>query len=72
MKAKPCYVYVDPETFLPVQFETPYGFAFVPEPGVALRFGFVRRYLEVQYLPRTPANLALADIRAQHPDATGP
>jgi hypothetical protein len=27
------------------------------------------RYLTFEYLPRTEANLALADIRAQHPDA---
>jgi hypothetical protein len=26
----------------------------------------------LEYLPRTVANLALTDIRAQHPDATGP
>jgi hypothetical protein len=69
---KPSYVYIDPDTYLPVQFETPYGLAFVPEPGVALRFGFARRYLDIEYLPRTAANLALTDIRAQHPDATGP
>jgi hypothetical protein len=28
------------------------------------------RYLKFEYLPRTEGNLALADIRAQHPDAT--
>src|SRR5215207_8217876 len=28
------------------------------------------RYLTFEYLPRNSANLALADIRAQHPDAT--
>jgi hypothetical protein len=28
------------------------------------------RYLNFEYLPRTEGNLALADIRAQHPDAT--
>jgi hypothetical protein len=66
---KPAYAYVDPETFLPVQLETPYGFVFAPKPGVALRFGFVERYLEIEYLPRTEDNLALTDIRAQHPDA---
>jgi hypothetical protein len=30
------------------------------------------RYLAYEYLPRTDDNLALTDIRAQHPDATGP
>ena len=30
----------------------------------------VDRYLKFEYLPRTEATLALADIRAQHPDAT--
>jgi hypothetical protein len=30
------------------------------------------RYLEVEYQKRTAENLALTDIRAQHPDATGP
>jgi hypothetical protein len=26
----------------------------------------------IEYLPRTAANLALTDIHAQHPNATGP
>ena len=30
------------------------------------------RYLMFEHLPRSVANLALTDIRAQHPDATGP
>jgi hypothetical protein len=30
------------------------------------------RYLAYEYLPRTDDNLALTDIRAQHPDAIGP
>ena len=36
-----------------------------------VRFHFVLRTLTFEYLPRTDANLALTDIRAQHPDATG-
>ena len=32
----------------------------------------VTRYLTFEYLPRTDANLALTNIRAQHPNATGP
>ena len=65
------YAYVDPETFAPVRVETPHAYV-VPLVGRALRFRVVVRYLKFEYLPRTPANLALTDIRAQHPDATGP
>ncbi len=42
-------------TFMPIELHTS---------------GVVDRYLTFEYLPRTAANLALADIRAQHPDAT--
>jgi hypothetical protein len=68
------YFYVDRETFIPVQVEEPGGSAYFEaskEVG-PLRFGFVRHYLTYEYLPRTDDNLALTDIRAQHPDATGP
>ena len=51
------HVYVDSETFDLVQEEWP---------------NVVVQYLTFEYLPRTAANLALTDIRAQHPDATGP
>jgi hypothetical protein len=37
-----------------------------------VRLKFVNRYLSYEYLPRTAANLALTDIRAQQPDAKGP
>ena len=50
--------YVDPDTFYPVEIDLP-GYAEI-------------RYLAYEYLPRTAANLALTDIRAQHPHATGP
>jgi hypothetical protein len=65
---RPSYAYVDPETFFPVQTEIPGGF------GAAggQRFDLVLRFPTYEYLPRTAANLALTDIRAQHPDATGP
>ena len=56
----PAYAYVDPATFYPVEIHNP-------------EFRGVRsvmRFLTFEYLPRTPANLALTDIRAQHPDAT--
>lgn len=63
--------YVDPETFAPVRFDWPYGLTIVPA-GPYLHFHVVQRFLTYEYLPRTAANLALTDIRAQHPDATGP
>jgi hypothetical protein len=68
----PEYIYVDPETFYPVQVESPHGYA-LPSPGGRLvRFHSVIRYLTFEFLPGTAANRALADIRAQHPNATGP
>jgi hypothetical protein len=58
------HVYVDPETFHLVGTDS------LPETDEAGRTGKrVRRYLTYEYLPRTPSNVALADIRAQHPDA---
>jgi hypothetical protein len=66
------YAYVDPETFFPVREEWPTGYAIVAPDGRVYRFDVVVRYLTFEYLPRTAANLALTDIRAQHPDATGP
>jgi hypothetical protein len=66
------YAYVDPETFFPVREEWPTGYATVAPDGRVHRFDVVVRYLTFEYLPRTAANLALTDIRAQHPDATGP
>ena len=62
------YVYVDTETYHPVQTESPNGY--ITLPGQRLRFDVVQRYQTFEYLPRTAANLALSDIRAQHPDAT--
>ena len=62
----PTYYYVDPETYYPVRIE---------ESGVGpgnTRFDSVVGYLVYEYLPGSPANRALADIRAQHPNATGP
>jgi hypothetical protein len=73
----PIYVYVDPETFYPVGFEwTASQVEIVGGPGGSsyrrVRVRDVTRYLTFEYLPRTAANLALTDIHAQHPDATGP
>jgi hypothetical protein len=67
---QPFYWYVDPVTFYPVGMEGPGGLA-VPG-GRFLRLHVVVRYLAFEYLPRTAANLSLIDIRAQHPNATGP
>ena len=66
---EPLYWYVDPKTFHPVGMEGPAG---IDRPGRRfLRLDVVVRFLAYEYLPRTAANLALTDIRAQHPDATG-
>jgi hypothetical protein len=69
---EPAYQYVDPETYYPVQWESSDGVA-IPSPGEPpVRFHEVIRWLTYEYLPGTPANRALADIRAQHPNASGP
>jgi hypothetical protein len=62
---EPEYGYFDPETLYPVAWEYARDPVF---PGIRQR----ERYLAYEYLPRTDDNLALTDIRAQHPDATGP
>ena len=67
---EPQYWYVDPETFYPVETRGPGVIAPPGRPFVRLHF--VMRYLTFEYLPQTAANLALTDIRAQHPNATGP
>lgn len=65
--------YVDPETFAFVREEMPNSVGITPGPGFEhFRFDMVIDYLAFEYLPRTAANVALTDIRAQHPDATGP
>jgi hypothetical protein len=71
------YVYVDPETFYPVEIvATLYQVEIVGGPGTSTysRVGVrdVMRFSTFEYLPRTAANLALTDIHAQHPNATGP
>jgi hypothetical protein len=61
---------VDPDTLQPVGMG---GIVRISEPGGRLiRLRFVGRFLAYEYLPRTAANLALTDIRAQHPNATAP
>jgi len=64
---KPSYAYVDPKTYYPVQLEGP-GYI-TPPGGPVVQLHTVTRYLTVEYLPRTAANIALADIQAQHPGA---
>jgi hypothetical protein len=67
---QPFYWYVDPESFHPVGMEGPAG---IDRPGERfLRLDVVVRFLAYERLPRTAANLALTDIRAQHPHASGP
>jgi len=48
------HAYVDPDTYYPVEIRLS---------------GDVTRFAEYEYLPRTAANLALTNIRAQHPHA---
>lgn len=68
---EPSYVYVDPESYDLVQWDT-YGAYALGTPGRIWQFKLVLRYLTFEYLPRTAANLALTDIVAQHPNAGGP
>jgi hypothetical protein len=69
---EPGYAYVDPETFYPVRTESAQGLVARVGGPVLVRFRIVERILTFEYLPRTDANLALTDIRAQHPNATRP
>ena len=74
---EPVYVYVDPETFQAVEtVEIVYQDEIVGGPGTSsyshVRVRDVTRYLAFEYLPRTAANLALTNVHAQHPNATGP
>ena len=62
--------WVDPETLHPVGMM---GIGGISEPGRRfIRLRVVGRFLAYEYLPRTAENLALTDIRAQHPHATTP
>jgi hypothetical protein len=62
-------VYVDPQTFHPIETDGPVVFQAAPgRPAVALHI--VSHVLAYDYLPATTANLALTNIHAQHPNAT--
>jgi hypothetical protein len=61
------YAYVDPDTFYPVEIDEP-GIPYVPGYSDGTPSTFTR-FIAFEYLPRTPANLALTSIRAQHPHA---
>jgi hypothetical protein len=61
--------YVDPDTFYPVEIDD-LGEPYVPGQPELPRQEI--RFEVYEYLPRTAANLALTNIRAQHPHATGP
>ena len=66
--AEPSYAYVDPETFTLVETRGPGGI--LPPGGPLVRLHLVTRFLTFEYLPRTAANVALANIETQHPEAT--
>ncbi len=64
----PIYVYVDPETFKPLRSLSGPGLR--PGPGASCTAPcWIQDFVTYEYLPGTPENRALADIRAQHPDA---
>jgi hypothetical protein len=69
---EPAYVYVDPDTFYPVRTESAIGVSAQAGGPFVVRFHVVQKILTYEYLPRIAANLALTDILAQHPNATGP
>jgi hypothetical protein len=61
-------VYVDPQSFYPVEAYGPVVFQVPGRPAVVLQS--VSHVLAYDYLPGTSANLALTNIQAQHPNAT--
>jgi hypothetical protein len=66
----PRYWYVDPKTFYPVA--TRGGHGLIKSGNIVVPIRMAVRFLAYEYLPRNPPNLALTNIRAQHPNATGP
>jgi hypothetical protein len=63
----PTFAYVDPQSLYPVRIDGPGVYSTRSTP---IGIDVVVRFLKYEYLPRTPANLALTSIHAQHPDAT--
>ncbi len=68
-RGEPTYVYVDPATHYPVEIR---GAGYYAAPGTTpvKEADIVMRFLVFEHLPPTGANLALTNIRAQHPNAT--
>lgn len=58
--------YADPQTYAPVETVSD---GFLVNGAKRYHVRLVQRFLAYEYLPATPANLKLADIRAMHPDA---
>jgi hypothetical protein len=67
----PGYAYVDPKTFDPVEIDG-HGYTVNRNRTRSVLWTRIWHISKFEYLPRTPANLALTNIRAQHPNATGP
>jgi len=66
---QPSYLYVDPTTFSPVEIRGA-GYYAAPRTKPTKEADIVMRFLIYEHLPSTAANLALTNIRTQHPDAT--
>ena len=67
------YAYVDPKTHYPIEIRLAESAGFVTHFSTSEYLprsaSAVTRFSIYEYLPRTPANLALTNIRAQHPHA---
>ena len=70
-RREPIYVYFDPATHYPVEIRTA-GYYAAPGTTPVKEADIVLRFLVFEHLPPTGANLALTNIHAQHPNATGP
>jgi hypothetical protein len=68
-RGEPAYVYVDPATYSPVEIRAAGCYA-APGTTPIKEADLVMRFLVFEHLPPTATNLALTNIRAQHPNAT--